>query len=208
MQIHVRTASHLDKVSEYVAHGALRQMAMMVFVVYIITFDFVEMHYKFAPICIVMFLIIVFPKLATCSWANWKPMFIETFSSIIQFTPEAVVGTIRVMRALKSHVTGNAWWVPQKAVEDDFKLSNPSSLRHHLRFCCRLPRARRRLYVHLARHALHPASLRGSHRAVHGRKVSSRSVISDVLVYFDLVMHGEKVGLGFIMVIACQWRVL
>ena len=45
-------------------------MAMKVFVVYIITFDFVEMHYKFAPICIVMFLIIVFPKLATCSWAN------------------------------------------------------------------------------------------------------------------------------------------
>ena len=102
-------------------------MAMKVFVVYIITFDFVEMHYEFAPICIVMFLIIVFPKLATCSWANWKPTFIETFSSIIQFTPEAVVGTIRVMRALKSHVTGNARWVPQKAVEDDFKLSNPFS---------------------------------------------------------------------------------
>lgn len=132
-EIKVRTDSKLDKVSNYVAHGALRQMLMKVFlVVYIITVDFVEMHYELAPICIVMFLIIVFPKFATCSRDNWKPVLIETFSSIIQFTPEAVVGTIRVMRAMKAHVTGNARWVPQKAVEEEFKLNNPFtySLRH------------------------------------------------------------------------------
>jgi len=122
----VRTKSDLDKVSSYFAHAALRQMIMKPLLVsYIVMVDFVEMHFEWLPIITVMFLIIVFPKFAVCSRKNIRGVMLETLASVLQFTPESVVGTIRVLRALKAHLTGNAKWVPQRAVEDEFKVSNP-----------------------------------------------------------------------------------
>lgn len=122
----VRTVSTLDKVSSYLAHSALRQIALKPLLVsYIILVDFVEMHYEWLPILTVMFLIVVFPKFAICNVSNFRAVFLETTASILQFTPESVVGTIRVLRAVKAHLTGNARWVPQRAVEEEFKQSNP-----------------------------------------------------------------------------------
>lgn len=121
----VRTVAQLSPISEYVAHSALRQILLKpVLVLYIIMMDFCEMHYPVTPLALCMFLIIVFPKLATCSWNNLNVVLLETTASIIQFTPECVVGTIRILRALKAHLTGNARWVPQRAVEEEFESTN------------------------------------------------------------------------------------
>eukprot|EP00927_Polykrikos_kofoidii_P043634 TRINITY_DN37712_c0_g1_i1.p1 TRINITY_DN37712_c0_g1~~TRINITY_DN37712_c0_g1_i1.p1 ORF type:complete len:2828 (+),score=530.43 TRINITY_DN37712_c0_g1_i1:139-8622(+) len=122
----VRTEAQLGHVSCYLAHAALRQIALKpLLVLYIISMDFVEMHYEWTPFMTCMFLIIVFPKFATCNRSNMWAVLLETTASILQFTPECVVGTIRILRALKAHLTGNALWIPQRAVEEEFEKSNP-----------------------------------------------------------------------------------
>jgi ABC-type multidrug transport system fused ATPase/permease subunit len=122
----VRTLKEFGPVSSYLAHSALRQILLKpLLVFYIVLMDFVEMHYEWTPFLVVMFLIIVFPKFATCNRSNIKAVLLETTASILQFTPECVVGTIRVLRALRAHLSGNARWVPQRAVEEDFERSNP-----------------------------------------------------------------------------------
>lgn len=126
LESRVRTSPRLSGVSVYIAHSALRQIAMKpLLVCFIILKDFVPMYYDRAPICIVMFCILIFPKLAIVTRCNWKAVLLETVASVLQFTPESVVGSIRLVRALKAHVTGNARWVPQRAVEEEVKASNP-----------------------------------------------------------------------------------
>jgi hypothetical protein len=79
-----------------------------------------------------MFLILVFPKFAVLNRGNYKFVLLETLASIVQYTPEAVVGCVRICRALYANISVNAKWIPQRAVEEQFKNSNQlvSSLKH------------------------------------------------------------------------------
>ena len=129
----LRTDSKLDFVSSYIAHSALRQMFMKpALLLYIILHISVHLRYRYASIIIVMFLVLVFPKFATCNRQNYKFVFLETIASILQFTPEALVGCVRICRALYANVSLNVKWIPQRAVEEQFKNSNPfiSSFKH------------------------------------------------------------------------------
>ncbi|KAH3787211.1 hypothetical protein DPMN_165331 [Dreissena polymorpha] len=129
----VRTESKLDFVTSYIAHSALRQMMMKpALLLYIVLHISVHLRYRYASIIIVMFSVLVFPKFATCNRENYKFVFLETIASILQFTPEALVGCVRIWRALYANISINAKWVPQRAVEEEFKSSNPfiSSLKH------------------------------------------------------------------------------
>lgn len=125
-QVQVRTQTRLDKVSSYFAHSALRQMVLKpMLLLYLVMMHFVEMKWKRTPFFVVMFSIIVFPKFATCYRHNYKDVLLETWASLLQFTPEALVGTIRVLSAVKAHLAGAATWVPQRSVEEESKVSNP-----------------------------------------------------------------------------------
>lgn len=129
----VRTESKLDFVTSYIAHSALRQMLMKpALLLYICLHISVHLRYRYASIIIVMFSVLVFPKFATCNRENYKYVFIETMASILQFTPEALVGCVRIWRALYANISLNAKWIPQRAVEEEFKNSNPfvSSFKH------------------------------------------------------------------------------
>ncbi|XP_052770700.1 uncharacterized protein LOC128210397 [Mya arenaria] len=129
----VRTESKLDFVTSYIAHSALRQMLMKpALLLYILLHIAVHLRYRYASIIIVMFSVLVFPKFATCNRENYKYVVLETIASIFQFTPEALVGCVRIWRALYANISLNAKWVPQRAVEEDFKNSNPfiSSFKH------------------------------------------------------------------------------
>lgn len=129
----LRTESKLDIVSSYNAHSALRQMLMKpILLLYICINVGVHLRYTYAPIIIVMFLILIFPKLAICNCENYKYVILETMASILQFTPEALVGCVRIVRALYSNISLNTKWVPQRVVEDEFRKSNPfvSSFKH------------------------------------------------------------------------------
>lgn len=129
----MRTESKFDFVSAYVAHSALRNMFMKpLLLVYLLVHMFVQLHYPLLPICAIMFLILVYPKFAVYNGHNFKLILIEVVTSIFQFTPEAFVGSMRVLRAIYSNLDKNAKWVPQRAVEEEFRQKNPfvSSFRH------------------------------------------------------------------------------
>ena len=57
--------------------------------------------YRWASILVVMFLVLAFPKVATCTRANVKFVLVETLASFLQFTPEALVGCVRIVRAIQ-----------------------------------------------------------------------------------------------------------
>ncbi|XP_046366202.1 glucans biosynthesis glucosyltransferase H-like [Haliotis rufescens] len=129
----LRTESKLDFVTSYIAHSALRQMFMKpLLLAYIIIHYQTHLRYRYASIIIVMFLVLVFPKFATCTRENYKFVFLETVASILQFTPEAMVGCVRIVRAIQANISASVKWVPQRAVEEEFKNSNPfiSSCKH------------------------------------------------------------------------------
>lgn len=129
----VRTESKLDFVTSYIAHSALRQMLMKpALLLYILLHINVHLRYRYASIIIVMFSVLIFPKFATCNRENYKYVILETLASMLQFTPEALVGCVRIWRALYANVSLNVKWVPQRAVEEEFKISNPfvSSFKH------------------------------------------------------------------------------
>lgn len=129
----LRTKSHLDFVTTYIAHSALRHMLMKPFLLlYICITAGGYMKYPYISIIVVMFTILIFPKFAVCNRKIYKHVILETIASILQYTPEAVVGTIRLCRAVYANISLNAKWVPQRAVEEEFKKSNPfiSSFRH------------------------------------------------------------------------------
>lgn len=129
----LRTESHLDFVSSFIAYAALRQMMMKPFLLlYVLIHISVHLRYRYASIIIVMFLVLVFPKFATCNKKNYKYVLIETIASIFQFTPEAIVGCVRLVKAVQANLGANIKWIPQRAVEDEFKASNCflSSLKH------------------------------------------------------------------------------
>ncbi|XP_052770648.1 uncharacterized protein LOC128210373 [Mya arenaria] len=129
----VRTESKLDFVTSYIAHSALRQMLMKpALLLYILLHIAVHLRYRYVSIIVVMFTVLVFPKIVTCNRENYKYVVVETITSIFQFTPEALVGCVRIWRALYANISLNAKWVPQRAVEIEFMTSNPflSSFKH------------------------------------------------------------------------------
>lgn len=129
----LRTQSHFDFVSAYVAHSALRNMFMKpLLLAYMVLHMFIQLHYPFLPICTIMFLILIYPKMAVYNGHNFKNILIEVIASTFQFTPEAFVGTWRVLMAIRGNLDPRTRWVPQRAAEEEFRKSNPfkSSFRH------------------------------------------------------------------------------
>lgn len=121
----LRTKTKLDFVSSYIAHSALRNMMVKpILLVYIFVHLFGSLIYPYISITFILFLVIVFPKFATCNKRNFKYILIETFASIMQFTPESVTGSIRIIRAFKAILLNNTKWTPQRAVEMEFQNSN------------------------------------------------------------------------------------
>lgn len=121
-----RTKPNLDGPTAYLAHAALRQMIMKpCLLMYVIMMHFASLHWRWLPFVTVLFLVIVFPKFAVTSRDNLREVLLETWASLMQFTPEAVVGTIRVVSALFAHLVGKVSWTPQRAVEEESKASNP-----------------------------------------------------------------------------------
>lgn len=129
----LRTESYLDFVSSFIAYAALRQMMMKPFLLfYIIIHVSIHLRYRYASIIIVMFLVLLFPKFAICNKKNYKQVIVETIASILQFTPEAVVGCVRLVKAIQANLGAKIKWIPQRAVEDEFRASNCfiSSFKH------------------------------------------------------------------------------
>ena len=131
----LRTESPMDATSAYIAHSAIRQMAMKpLLLVYILLQNKAALFSAWIPLALVAWVVIIFPKFAIITRSNWPSVLIETVASILQYTPEPLIGTMRVIQShiaylFKCYTKG---WVPQRAVEQSFLNSNPfvSSFAH------------------------------------------------------------------------------
>ena len=122
----LRTKTKRGFTSSFLAHAALRQMFMKPLLLLYIVFQWhLSLHFPYLPICIIMFLVVIFPKIAMCSCKNFKFVVLEITASVFQFTPEAVVGCVRIARAFHATVFAGVAWIPQSSVENEFKQKNP-----------------------------------------------------------------------------------
>ena len=116
----LRTDTILDEPGSYIAHSALRQMLLKpTLLLYIVGRGFIKIYvvYKNAVFFGVMFCVIILPKFAIVRRNNLHKILAETVCSVLQFTPEPIMGTYRTYKACKAHVTGKSGWVPQFKVE-------------------------------------------------------------------------------------------
>ena len=131
----IRTRVNFGLVSTHVAHSAVRSMFMKPMMLgYVFLQMGVSMHRPFLPLGGVLFLVCILPKFAITNWGNARFALLETLASIIQYTPEAFVGSIRLGQAMFATICKSCTenWTPQRVVEEDMRNSNPfsSSLRH------------------------------------------------------------------------------
>ena len=126
IKLKVRTQTYLDEAGAYIAHSALRQMVLKpVLLLYIVCRPWIVIYLKhgWIVICIVLFCVVVLPKLAIIRRDNIHKIIMESVCSLLQFTPEPIMGTVRDYTAGKAHVTGVSGWVPQFKVEKQFLIS-------------------------------------------------------------------------------------
>lgn len=119
----VREKTVLDTAGAYIAHSALRQMALKpLLLMFILCRIWVKVHfyYSWISLATMCLLVLVLPKLPLLRRNNWWKVLLEVLCSIVQYSPEPITGTFRVLRAVQSHVTGVSGWVPQFKVEKDF----------------------------------------------------------------------------------------
>ena len=80
-----QAVASMDKVATHLAHGALRTMSMkIVLLVYCVTCEFCDMYWQRVPLAIVLFCIIIVPKMTTITWDNKLISFVEIVASILQ----------------------------------------------------------------------------------------------------------------------------
>jgi hypothetical protein len=124
----LRTDTYFDEAGAYIAHSALRQMLLKpMLLLYIVGRGFVKAYLRneWVVLASVMFAVIILPKFAIVRKNNLHKIVAETVCSVIQFTPEPIMGTYRTFKACKAHVTGQSGWVPQSKVEQDFAIRAP-----------------------------------------------------------------------------------
>ncbi|XP_070537034.1 uncharacterized protein [Ptychodera flava] len=121
----LRTVCHFDFISAIVSHSALRVMFMKpLLLVYLALQYNVQARHPFLSLAAVMLLVVLIPKIAILKWNNIHLVLVETLCAILQFTPETVVGTVRLMSAIKANLSKTNTWIPQRTVEEDFMKSN------------------------------------------------------------------------------------
>jgi hypothetical protein len=122
----VHALDNLTHLQNHSAHAALRTMSMkLVLFAYLIVSGFATKHYVKTQIFIVMFLIIVFPKMAVTNRSNFAQSVFESILSIVQYTPESLVGSVRILKAFQGLVSGASGWIPISELEAEFRGTNP-----------------------------------------------------------------------------------
>lgn len=121
----LRTETHLDGAGAYIAHSALRQMILKpALFLYIVSRVWVKtyLYQDWLPLALMLFLILILPKFPLVRKDNWHLVIAETICSILQYSPEPIIGTFRLYKSVRAHITGISGWVPQFKVEQDFRI--------------------------------------------------------------------------------------
>ncbi|XP_077993970.1 uncharacterized protein LOC144447763 [Glandiceps talaboti] len=103
----LRTESHFDLLSSYIAHSAIRMMLTkpLLLLYFVLQVNVSSIHPFFR-------------------FDNIRLIILEIVCAFLQFTPEAVVGTVRLIMAVKANIYKSTAWVPQSVVENQFRSTN------------------------------------------------------------------------------------
>ena len=127
-KLKLRTETEFNESSSLIAHSALRQMILKpVLLVYCLGSVFTIqtfLYFPWVPLMVIMFGLLVFPKIAVWKSGFWN-LTVETLCAFFQYTPEPIMGTIRVFKSFHAHISGKSNWVPQFKVEKDFAEKPP-----------------------------------------------------------------------------------
>jgi hypothetical protein len=124
-RLQLRSVTHLDAAGGYIAHSALRQMILKpTLLFYIICRVWVKVHfyYNWIPLFLMALMVIILPKIPLTRKDNWHKVLAEILCSVLQYSPEPITGTFRVIKATTAHIWGVSGWVPQFKVERDFMI--------------------------------------------------------------------------------------
>ena len=127
-KLKLRTETEFNESSSLIAHSALRQMILKpVLLVYCLGSVFTIqtfLYFPWVPLLVIMFGLLVFPKIAVWKSGFWN-LTVETLCAFFQYTPEPIMGTIRVLKSFHIHISGKSSWIPQFKVEKDFAEKPP-----------------------------------------------------------------------------------
>lgn len=81
----------------------------------------VPMKYSYIPFIYIIIIIIILPSLINLKISNFKNTFIVLTSMIFHFTPDSLLGSIRLLRIIYKLITNNNIWISQQKIENDIQ---------------------------------------------------------------------------------------
>lgn len=82
---------------------------------------FVPLYYPYIPFLYMCLTIIIIPLFVNFRNTSFKECLIILATMIFQYTPESLLGTIRLIRIIYKLLTNSNVWISQKKIEDDIK---------------------------------------------------------------------------------------
>ena len=115
-----KNAFNLTFNQSYIALSSIRiiitKPVLLLFIVYS---NFVYMHYPYIPMIYMLVTLLLTPLLINIKISNIFKSFIIFFSLILQFTPEPLIGSYRLLKVIYKLLMNNNKWTPSKTIENN-----------------------------------------------------------------------------------------
>ena len=109
---------NISFIKKYVALSSCRVIFMRpILLIYILLSIKITMKYSYIPMLYMLFTILILPNILTFNIRKPHHVFIILITSIIQFTPEPIIGTVRFIQAMYYLFKSNVKWIPSYKIE-------------------------------------------------------------------------------------------
>lgn len=117
-----RNIFKLDFTQLYFALSPIRILIskplLMLFIVFSI---FIPISYSYIPFLYIMFILIIIPSIINLKINTIKNSLVIITSMIFHYTPDSLLGTIRLFRIIYKLLTNNNSWISQRKIENDME---------------------------------------------------------------------------------------
>ena len=105
-------------IKKYIALASCRVIFMRpILLIYILLSIKITMKYSYIPMLYMLFIILILPNILTINIRKPHHLFLIIITSIIQFTPEPIIGTVRFIQAIYYLFKSNIKWIPSYKIE-------------------------------------------------------------------------------------------
>jgi len=117
-----RNIYNLTFAQAYFALATFRVIVMRPILLSFIIFNiFIPMIYGFFPMLYMIIIVLILPNLIIIKPKKFYETIIILFTSIIQITPEPIIGTFRLIQSCYKLLTNNTKWIPSNKIEQNIK---------------------------------------------------------------------------------------